>query len=347
MRFEMKMPDLATTDSPVRVVRWMAAPGQSVRRGEPLLEVETDKATMDVESVVNGVLTEIVTKLNETASAGELIAVLEVAESAVPVVASTAPASPGASPATAPIAPAPTGKPGGMFARNRQSAQAAAVKIEASGVIPLSVASRTAARRLQESKQTVPHFYLQTSANAEPMIARRAAVAPQKLVWDAFFVLAVAKAIQKFERMAYRFEAEQLVKQDADAVGVAVDIDGELYVVPIAAPAGKTPQQISDELQAAVRGLRDGDPQFKRLRPARVTVSNLGSCNVESFIPIINPPESAILGVGKIMPTPVAKDMSVSVQQRVALTLAVDHRVVSGRYAGDFLSAIVQELELS
>jgi len=114
MRFEMKMPDLATTDSPVRVVRWMAAPGQSVRRGEPLLEVETDKATMDVESVVNGVLTEIVTKLNETASAGELIAVLEVAESAVPVVASTAPASPGASPATAPIAPAPTGKPGGM-----------------------------------------------------------------------------------------------------------------------------------------------------------------------------------------------------------------------------------------
>jgi pyruvate dehydrogenase E2 component (dihydrolipoamide acetyltransferase) len=307
--------------------------------------VETDKATMDVESVVSGVLTEIVTKLNETASAGELIAVLEVAETTVPVVPSTAPAPPALSAAKAPAAPAPTAKPGGMFARNRQSAQAGAVKIEPTGIIPLSVASRTAARRLQESKQTVPHFYLQTSANAEPMIARRAAAAPQKLVWDAFFVLAVAKAMQKFERMAYRFEAEQLVKQEADAVGVAVDIDGELYVTPIAAPAGKTPQQISDELQAAVRGLRDGDPQLKRLRPARVTVSNLGSCNVESFIPIINPPESAILGVGKIMPTPVANDMSVKVQHRVALTLAVDHRVVSGRYAGEFLSAIVQELE--
>ena len=347
MRFEMKMPDLATTDSPVRVIRWMAAPGQTVRRGEPLLEVETDKATMDVESVVSGVLGEILTAPGQTAAAGELIAIFEVAGSAAVDRPTTAPPSATPAASAAPIAPPAARKPGGMFARNREVAAAPATPENAASprVIPLSAAGRTAARRLQESKQTIPHFYLQTSVNAEPMIARRAAAAPQKLLWDAFFVHAVAKAIQKFERMAYRFEGEQLIKQEADAVGVAVDIDGELYVTPIAAPAGKTPEQISDELQAAVRGLRAADPQFTRLRPARVTVSNLGGCNVESFIPIVNPPESAILGVGKIAPRAVVRDMGVSVQQRATLTLSVDHRVASGRYAGDFLGAIVQELE--
>ena len=358
MRFEMKMPDLATTDSPLRVIRWMAVPGQSVRRGEPLLEVETDKATMDVESVVNGVLGEILIGPDETAGAGETIAVFEVADAPPGQPVSAPPPAATSTSTSAAPAPAPAArKPGGMFARNRQVADAGAggAQLGSTGaaqpdetfprVIPLSAAGRTAARRLQESKQTIPHFYLQTSASAEAMIARRAAAAPHKLLWDAMFVHAVAKAIKKFERMAYRFEGEQLVKQEADAVGVAIDLDGELYVTPIAAAAGKTPEQISDELQAAVRGLREGDPALRRLRPARVTVSNLGSCNVESFIPIVNPPESAILGVGRIAPTPVARDGGISVQQRVMLTLSVDHRVASGRYAADFLGAIVRELE--
>jgi pyruvate dehydrogenase E2 component (dihydrolipoamide acetyltransferase) len=80
MRFEMKMPDLATNDTPVRVIRWMAAPGQSVRRGEILLEVETDKATVEVESVRDGVLLEVLVEAGRSASAGDRIAVLDTAE---------------------------------------------------------------------------------------------------------------------------------------------------------------------------------------------------------------------------------------------------------------------------
>jgi pyruvate/2-oxoglutarate dehydrogenase complex dihydrolipoamide acyltransferase (E2) component len=77
-----------------------------------------------------------------------------------------------------------------------------------------------------------------------------------------------------------------------------------------------------------------------------MTITNLGSCNVESFVPIINPPEAAILGIGKVTNTCVARDDGrIAVQPRAALTLAVDHRVVSGKYAGDFLGAIVTELE--
>jgi pyruvate dehydrogenase E2 component (dihydrolipoamide acetyltransferase) len=75
-------------------------------------------------------------------------------------------------------------------------------------------------------------------------------------------------------------------------------------------------------------------------------VTNLGVCGVESFIPIINPPEAAILGIGKVMPTPVARaDGWIGVEPRCTITLSVDHRIASGKYAGDFFGAIVKELE--
>jgi pyruvate dehydrogenase E2 component (dihydrolipoamide acetyltransferase) len=229
-----------------------------------------------------------------------------------------------------------------MFARNR----AAAASVSAPTAIPLSVAQRTAARRLQESKQTIPHFYLQTSASAAAMVARRKAAEPARIAWDAFFVLAAAKAIAKFDRFRCRLDGERLVPAETDAIGVAIDREGELYVMPIASPAGKTVEQISDEIRRSVEQLRSGEPEARRIRPAIMTVSNLGVANVESFIPIINPPENAIMGVGRVMSTPVAcDDGRIAVEPRVALTLSVDHRVASGRYAGEFLAEIVRQLE--
>jgi pyruvate dehydrogenase E2 component (dihydrolipoamide acetyltransferase) len=346
MRFQMKMPDLAATDSEIRIVRWIVQPGEKVDRGKPLLEVETDKAAMEVESVVSGVLFEVRSQVGESVSVGDVIAVLEVEGAspggvfAGPGPAPTAAASAGESAAADGPPVAATGRPTGMFARNR-----AAAATPAAG-IPLDVAQRTAARRLQESKQTIPHFYLQTSANASGIVARRKAGEPVKPAWDAFFVLAVARAIGRFERFRCRLDGERLLPAQTDAIGVAVDQDGELFVIPIASPAAKTVEQISAEIRQSVEDLRSGAPQARRIRPALMTVTNLGVTNVESFIPIINPPEAAILGVGRVMPTPVAHDDGrIGVEPRVTLTLSVDHRVASGRYAGDFLGAIVKELE--
>ena len=333
MRFEMKKPDLATTDSEIRIARWLVETGQKVERGQPVVEVETDKATMEVESVATGVLAEVRAVANEAVSVGQVIAVVEVA------------------------GPPTTG---GMFSRNRAAAAScgAAVPAAQAGATPapqfavppvagiaLSVAERTAGRRLQESKQTIPHFYLQTSVNAAAMIARREAVEPAKLAWDAFFVLAVAKAVAKFDRFRCRLEGERLTPAETDAIGVAVDVEGELYVIPIAAATTKTVERISDEIRQGVERLRN-DPESRRTLPALLTVTNLGVCNVEGFIPIINPPEPAILGVGRVAPTPaVQADGRIGVEQRCTLTLSVDHRISSGRYAGEFLGAIVKELE--
>ena len=355
MRFEMKMPDLATTDSEIRIVRWMIEPGQRIERGQPLLEVETDKASMEVESVASGVLVEVRAAAEKAVSVGQVIAVFEVeaptkASGAPPL---QAPSEESLLSQAAPRLQAREGadqnqRPRGMFARNRAAAAAVAASSAALAGIPLSVAQRVAARRLQESKQTVPHFYLQTSVNASAVVARREAAEGVRPAWDAFFVLAAARAIARFDRFRYRLNGERLVLAETDAIGVAVDEGNELYVVPIASPATKTVEQISAEIRQSVERLRSGDPESRRIRPALLTVTNLGVCKVEAFFPIINPPEAAILGVGRVMPAPVVKsDGSIGVEPRCTLTLSVDHRMISGKYAGDFLAAIVEELESS
>ena len=297
MRFEMKMPDLAATESEIRIVRWIVRPGQKVNRGEPLLEVETDKATMEVESVVSGVFSEARSQVDESVSVGDVIAVLEVEEAAglstKPVPSSAAATSAIPPPVAAGPALRPAGGPTGMFARNR--AAAAATVAEPAKGIPLGIAQRTAARRLQESKQTIPHFYLQTSVNATAVIARRNAGHAAKPVWDAFFVLAAARALERFERFRCRFDGERLAPAETDAIGVAVDRDEELFVIPIASPAVKTLEEISDEIRRSVERIVSGKPEARRISPALMTVTNLGVANVESFIPIINPPEAAIL----------------------------------------------------
>jgi pyruvate dehydrogenase E2 component (dihydrolipoamide acetyltransferase) len=350
MRFEMKMPDLATTESDIRIVRWLIEPGQKTQRGQPLLEVETDKAAMEVESVASGTLQEVLCQAGDAVAVGQVIAVLEVEPAAIAVPASQAPQTeqpPDAATVAKPETPRSPGGAGGMFARNRAAAAGSpAIAASPRAEIPLSVAQRVAAKRLQESKQTIPHFYVQTSVNAAAMIARRKAAEPAKLAWDAFFVSAAAKALAKFERLRCRFDAERLLPIETDAIGVAVDHAGELYVIPIASPAAKTVELISEEIRRCVERLRAGDPEMRQIRPALLTITNLGVCQVEAFIPIINPPEAAVLGIGRVMATPAARDDGwLGVEQRCTITLSVDHRIASGKYAGDFLAEIARELE--
>lgn len=231
-----------------------------------------------------------------------------------------------------------------MFAKNRATAvQQDTADVRAS--VAMSPVQRSVARRMQESKQTIPHFYLQTSANAGRLMARRQAAAPTSIVWDAFFVHAAAKALGKFERMGFRYENDRLSPCASDAIGVAVDHDGELYVVPISRPAGKTPEALSWDILAAVQRLRSGDAETRRVQPARLTITNLGATGIESFTAIVNPPEAAILAIGTVAQVAVVAGGAVVPQHRVSLTLSVDHRVVNGKYAAEFLQTIVQELE--
>jgi pyruvate dehydrogenase E2 component (dihydrolipoamide acetyltransferase) len=145
--------------------------------------------------------------------------------------------------------------------------------------------------------------------------------------------------------MRWRLKDEEIAASDTDAVGVAVDVQGDLCVVAIAGPGNKTLVQISDEIRAAVSRIEQNDVEARAIRPGNITITNLGASGIESFAAIINPPEASILAIGKIAPAAVVEDGKVAVQNRVCLTLSVDHRIVNGKYAADFLNTIVREIE--
>jgi len=320
----MKMPDLSTTDSAIKLVRWLVLPGQSVKRGQSLCEIETDKAASEVESIVTGVLKEFRAQPGDLVVVGQELALFETETPSTPA------------PAAA-VAPA---KGPGLFARNRATVPATSP----SPPIVLSQSQQTLGRRLQASKQTIPHFYLQASANAEPMIRRRNAASP-KPVWEAFFVSAIGKVLKDFERIRWRLGEEGVIAAPNSDIGVAVDVKGDLFVAAMAAPPGSSVEEISNDIRARVREIEEGAGEARGIRPAAITITNLGATPVESFAAIINPPEVAILAIGKIGPVPIVQDGRVAIQHRVALTLSADHRVINGKYAADFMGAIIREIE--
>jgi pyruvate dehydrogenase E2 component (dihydrolipoamide acetyltransferase) len=359
MQHEMKLPDLATTGSAVKIVRWLREPGHVVRRGEALLEIETDKATMEVEATVDGQLAALCAAVGDEVVTGDLIALIEtVGESARVETRSdrrgpSATATRGAPSdllgvsTAAAASRARSSDTGGMFARNRQAARqpTPGASHAPQTELTLSPAQRITARRLQASKQTVPHFYVERSACADTLLARRKASTEPSLLWDAFFAQAVSRALVAFPRIACRFAEDRLEPVASEAIGVAVDLQGDLYVVALDAPATRSVEELSRDLRASVDALRRGNPEARRLRPGRITISNLGSTGIERFTAIVNPPEAAILAIGAIRPVVVPRGEVIAVEQRVTLTLSVDHRVVSGRYASEFLAAVVDALE--
>jgi pyruvate dehydrogenase E2 component (dihydrolipoamide acetyltransferase) len=355
MLIDLKMPDLATTEAEITILRWLVEVGEAVAQGQPVVEVETDKAAMEVEAYAAGTLSEILAQPGESVDVGQVIARLAV-QGPAPASADSAaaPVPPLPAPPPAAAGPTPAAAKGGMFARNRQAAAAgSAAPAPAASVtppapppgLPLNATAAAVARRMQESKQTIPHFYLQMTAAAEPLLARRAAALPLKLAWDAFFVYAVARALVAFPKLGCHWDSGHLLPAENDSIGVAVDLDDDLFVVSVPDASAKTPEQISEHIRTAVDALRRHDPEARRLTHNRMTVTNLGMTGVDAFAAIINPPEAAVLAVGKIGPAVVAENGLPVVRQRVTLTLSVDHRVANGRYAAGFLSHVVAALE--
>jgi pyruvate dehydrogenase E2 component (dihydrolipoamide acetyltransferase) len=324
----MKMPDLSTTDSAIKLVRWLVQPGQSVKRGQSLCEIETDKAASEVESIVTGVLKEFRAQPGDMVMVGQEIALFETETSSSP---------------DSSAIPAPAKGPG-LFARNRAAVPAPGPSPVTVPAIVLSQSQQTVGRRLQASKQNIPHFYLQASANAEPMIRHRQIASP-KPVWEAFFVAAISKVLKDFEQIRWRLSGESVIAVSNSDIGVAVNVRGDLFVAAIAAPPGSSVEKISADIRARVREIEEGTGEARGIRAAAITITNLGASCVETFAAIINPPEVAILAIGKIGPVPVVQNGQVAVQSRVTLTLSADHRVINGKYAADFLDAIIHEIE--
>ena len=233
---------------------------------------------------------------------------------------------------------------------------AAPADLEAPEVRPLSMMRKAIARRLTESKQTVPHFYLSIDVDADPLhhlreqinadLASGAAEGQAlKVSFNDLLVKACAIALTRVPECNAQFTPDAILVHRRVDISVAVAV-AEGLVTPVVRDADKKGVL---EISAEVRELA-ARARARKLRPEEMangtfSISNLGMYGIDTFSAVINPPEGAILAVGQVRREPVVKGESVVPGRRLGMTLSCDHRVVDGAVGAAFLKVLRQICE--
>lgn len=215
---------------------------------------------------------------------------------------------------------------------------------------PLTRIRQTIARRMTESKQQAPHFYVTVDIDmGEALALRRALNAASgeqgKVSVTDMLVKAAALALVEFPDMNASYAGETVQVHGRVNIGVAVAREEGLITPVIPDCHLKTLTEIAREARGMIERARVGKMKPEDLTEGTFSVSNLGMFDVESFVAIINPPEAAILAVGRVEPRPVVVEGAVVVRERMKATLSVDHRVADGVRAAQFLRQVRHVLE--
>jgi pyruvate dehydrogenase E2 component (dihydrolipoamide acetyltransferase) len=219
--------------------------------------------------------------------------------------------------------------------------------------VPLSGMRRVVARRLVESMQSTPHFYLTSTVDAEELLGFRAELNRQlqargedlKVSVNHLVVKACAVLLRANPDLNVSFGGDKLLVHRRVHVGIAVAVEGGL-VVPVVRDADqKSLTQVAREAGELIGRARAGKLSATEVSGGTFTVSNLGMFGIDQFTAVINPPEAAILAVGAALPEPVATDDGVVVHRRMRLTLSIDHRALDGATGAGFLQQLKTTLE--
>jgi pyruvate dehydrogenase E2 component (dihydrolipoamide acetyltransferase) len=256
----------------------------------------------------------------------------------------------------APIA-TPVAQPAVLPAPQIPAQPAAPVPAAAEGdeveAVALSTMRKTIARRLQQSMQTAPHFYLTLSIDTTKLAALRATIneyaetlpQPIKVSMNDLIVKGVALALARVPQVNVSFDGERLLFKKRINVGIAVALEQGLIVPVIRDADRRGVLDLARESRRLVDAARTGQLKPEEFQGGTFSVSNLGMFEIEEFTAVINPPESAILAVGAIQPTPVVVDGQVVVRDRMKVTLSVDHRALDGATGARFLQELKRLLE--
>jgi pyruvate dehydrogenase E2 component (dihydrolipoamide acetyltransferase) len=365
------------------VVHWLKAEGETVRRGDVLCEVETEKAIFEVEAPSDGVLLRIVAPAGSKVPIFAVIGVIGAPGEPVPAV-EAAPSQPARSTvdvaairsrlagrgmtsgaarisgrarrlaAQQGVDPSalPGSGPGGRVTERdvllHAGKQTLAVPALRGRTVPLSKMRRAIARRMTESKQTVPHFYVTVSADLTAALEMRARLEQKSGVsftLTDLIVKAAALCLRELPGVNCRLLGDTVLFLEEVNVGIAVTLDDGI-MVPVLREADRRPlPELARETRRIAAAAREG--KLAGGEPAGFTVSNLGMLGIESFTAIINPPETGILAVGGLAKRAVVgEDGAIRARDMVTLTLSVDHRVVDGALAARFMARLKQLLEV-
>jgi pyruvate dehydrogenase E2 component (dihydrolipoamide acetyltransferase) len=360
------MPALGVAQDSGRVVRWLHAEGDVVRRNQPLIEVETDKVTVELEAPADGTLASVTAHAGDDVAVGTVIALILAPGEVRSCAAEPAPGRPAASPVARRMAREADLDLAELAARLGRPVQADDVRaaledgaLAAPPLLPQSpgadaVASpvspgwRTMAERTLASWTTTPHFTVQREVRAERLLSwqRRARerTGAHITVTD-LLVLSVARTLRAHPALNRSWSEGSLVEHRSIAVGLAVALDDGL-VVPVIHDADTLDLVALAARRAdVVARAREGRLQPSDVQGGTFTLSNLGMYGVDAFSAIINPPQAAILAVGRIADRVLPLAGMAVVQPALTLTLSCDHRALDGARAGAFLRTVAETLE--
>ncbi|MCF8474535.1 MAG: pyruvate dehydrogenase complex dihydrolipoamide acetyltransferase [Emcibacter sp.] len=414
MSIELFMPALSPTMEKGTLAKWKVKEGDSVESGTIIAEIETDKATMEYESIDEGVVGKIlVAEGSEDVAVGTLIAILledgedksaldKMTSATVTKAATIAPVKAEKKAISTPSSPAPSSAPlsappltksvaGGRvfssplarrlaeqkgvnvadimgtgpkgrvvksdvenFIPVTGKASTQTVVISAEGDAPyeeikLSNMRKTIAKRLTESKQTVPHFYLGVDINLDNLLAARKELNNMsddyKISVNDFIIRACALALKKVPAANVQFGGDVMRHYSRSDISMAVAIEGGLITPVIKGAEHKGLRQISEEAKALAKKAREGKLAPEEYQGGTFSISNLGMMGIKQFQAVINPPQAAILAVGSGEQRVIVKDGNMMVATVMSINLACDHRAIDGAVGAEFLSAIKTYLE--
>ncbi len=375
MTVEITVPALGESISEATVAKWFKSVGDAVAMDEPLVELETDKVTLEVNAKAAGTLVDIAAAAGENVAVGSLLGRMEEGASAPwakPAAVSQPDAAPPLSPAVrrlteehnlAPSAIAATGKDGRLTkgdvlahldARPAPAAPVAATKPAARGEerVRMSRLRQRVAERLKEAQNTAAML---TTFNEVDMTAAMAARRRYREAFEkkhgvrlgfmSFFVKAAVIALKEIPEVNAAIDGTEIVYRNYCDIGVAVGTEQGL-VVPVLRNADTLSFAAIEQGVAALgRKARDGKLAIEDLTGGTFSISNGGVYGSLLSTPILNPPQSGILGMHKIQDRAVVVDGAVAVRPMMYLALSYDHRIIDGREAVGFLVRIKDCIE--
>jgi 2-oxoisovalerate dehydrogenase E2 component (dihydrolipoyl transacylase) len=391
------MPDLGEGLTEGEINRWLVAEGDVVVVDQPIAEITTEKAVVEVPTPFAGRVAALHGAAGESIAVGTPLISIEVAaapsegesgnvlvgygtsesaprarRSLAPVPSTAGAAKPSASPPASPLVRRLASElgidlgtvagsgPGGMVTRAdlegvaaREVASGAAGQRASDGAVrtALTGVDRISAERLTRSHHDAPSASAWLSADATRLMELRAELpvgsTDASVTPFAIILRLCTVALRKFPRLNAHFDTEtnEVVRFTPIHLGVAVQTDRGLVVAVIRDAQDRSMRSIADELQRLAGAARDGSIDASELRGSTFTVSNFGAFGVDGGTAIINPPEAAILGVGRIATRPWVIDDEVVARSVVELSLVFDHRVADGGVAGGFIRHLANLIE--